>query len=58
MVYDFLDDRQKSAFHRLQISADVWGYMSDYSGIYPLYSIDGLICTKYISEKNIHYCHH
>jgi class 3 adenylate cyclase len=38
MVYDVLDDRQKSAFHRLPISADVWGYMSDYSGgIYPLY---------------------
>jgi class 3 adenylate cyclase len=42
MVYDVLDDRQKSAFHRLQISADVWGYMSDYSGgIYPLYGTDG-----------------
>jgi adenylate cyclase len=38
MVYDVLDDRQKSAFHRLPISADIWGYMSDYSGgIYPLY---------------------
>jgi adenylate cyclase len=38
MVYDVLDDRQKSAFHRLPISADVWGYMSDYSGgIYPVY---------------------
>ncbi len=42
MVYDVLDDRQKSTFHRLQISADVWGYMSDYSGgIYPLYGTDG-----------------
>ncbi len=43
MVYDVLDDRQKSAFHRLQVSADVWGYMSDYSGgIYPLYGTDGV----------------
>jgi adenylate cyclase len=42
MVYDVLDDRQKSAFHRLPISADVWGYMSDYSGgIYPVYGTDG-----------------
>jgi len=38
MVYDVLDDRQKSTFQRLQINPDVWGYMSDYSGgIYPLY---------------------
>jgi adenylate cyclase len=42
IVYDFLDDRQKSTFHRLQISPDVWGYMSDYSGgIYPLYGTYG-----------------
>jgi adenylate cyclase len=42
MVYDVLDDRQKSTFHRLQVSADVWGYMSDYSGgIYPLYGTSG-----------------
>jgi class 3 adenylate cyclase len=42
MVYDVLDDRQKSTFRRLQVSADVWGYMSDYSGgIYPLYCTDG-----------------
>ncbi len=42
MVYDVLDNRQKSSFHRLQISADVWSYMSDYSGgIYPLYGTDG-----------------
>jgi hypothetical protein len=42
MVYDVLDDRQKLTFHRLQVSADVWGYMSDYSGgIYSLYSTDG-----------------
>lgn len=42
MVYDLLDDRQKSAFHRLQVSADVWSYMSDYSGgIYPLYGTSG-----------------
>ena len=32
MGYDVLDDRQKAEFHRLQGSADVWGYMSDYSG--------------------------
>src|ERR671935_2810107 len=32
MVYDVLDDRQKSTFHRLPISPDVWSYMSDYSG--------------------------
>ena len=38
MVYDILDDRQKSTFHRLEINPDVWGYMSNYSGgIYPLY---------------------
>jgi adenylate cyclase len=42
MVYDVLDDRQKSTFHRLQISPDVWNYMSDYSGgIYPLYGTYG-----------------
>lgn len=42
IVYDFLDDRQKSTFHRLQISPDVWSYMSDYSGgIYPLYGTYG-----------------
>jgi adenylate cyclase len=42
MVYDFLDDRQKSTFRRLQISPDVWNYMSDYSGgIYPLYGTYG-----------------
>jgi adenylate cyclase len=43
MVYDVLDDREKSSFHRLQVSADVWSYMSDYSGgIYPLYGSDGV----------------
>ncbi len=37
-VYDMLDDRQKSTFHPLRISPEVWNYMSDYSqGIYPLY---------------------
>ncbi|MFL6308411.1 MAG: adenylate/guanylate cyclase domain-containing protein [Nitrososphaera sp.] len=42
MVYDVLDERQKSTFHRLQVSAEVWGYMSDYSGgIYPLYATGG-----------------
>jgi adenylate cyclase len=38
MVYDVLDDRQKSTFHPLKISPEAWSYMSDYShGIYPLY---------------------
>jgi adenylate cyclase len=38
MVYDVLDDRQKSTFHPLRINSEVWSYMSDYShGIYPLY---------------------
>jgi adenylate cyclase len=37
-VYDMLDDRQKSTFHLLKISPEVWNYVSDYShGIYPLY---------------------
>jgi class 3 adenylate cyclase len=38
MVYDGLDYRQKATFHPLQISHEVWNYVSDYShGIYPLY---------------------
>jgi class 3 adenylate cyclase len=38
MVYDVLDDRQKSTFHQLRISPEVWSYVSDYShGIYLLY---------------------
>ncbi len=38
MVYDVLDDRQKSTFHPLKISPEAWSYMSDYShGIYQLY---------------------
>jgi len=38
MVYDVLDDRQKSTFHPLQVSPEVWSYVSDYTGgIYPLY---------------------
>jgi adenylate cyclase len=38
MVYDVLDDRQKSTFHQLKISPEVWSYVSDYSrGIYSLY---------------------
>lgn len=38
MVYDVLDDRQKVTFHPLQISPEVWNYVSDYShGIYPVY---------------------
>ena len=38
MVYDGLDDRQKVTFHPIQISTEIWNYVSDYShGIYPLY---------------------
>jgi len=38
MVYDLLDERQKSTFHPLRISPEVWSYMSDYSqGIYQVY---------------------
>jgi class 3 adenylate cyclase len=38
MVYDILDDRQKSTFHPLEISREIWSYVSDYSGgIYSLY---------------------
>lgn len=38
MVYDLLDDRQKSTFAPLQIDPAVWGYLSDHTGgIYKLY---------------------
>ena len=38
MVYDVLDERQKSTFHSLKISSELWSYVSDYShGIYLLY---------------------
>lgn len=37
MVYDVLDERQKSTFHPLQISHETWSYMSDTGGIYQLY---------------------
>ena len=38
MVYDVLDGHQKATFHPLQISHEVWSYMSDYSrGVYLLY---------------------
>jgi class 3 adenylate cyclase len=38
IVYDVLDDRQKSTFHPLHVSPEVWSYVSDYTGgIYPLY---------------------
>jgi adenylate cyclase len=38
MVYDLLDDRQKSTFNLLQINPEIWSYMSDQSdGIYKLY---------------------
>ena len=38
MVYDLLDERQRSTFHPLKVSPEVWSYMSDYSGgIYQVY---------------------
>ncbi len=38
MVYDVLDDRQKSTFHSLPVNPELWSYASDYTGgIYPLY---------------------
>lgn len=39
MVYDVLDKRQKSTFHQLQVSPEMWSYVSNYSdgGIYRLY---------------------
>ena len=38
MVYDMLDERQQSTFVPLQISPEMWSYMSDYTGgIYRLY---------------------
>jgi adenylate cyclase len=39
IVYDVLDERQKSTFHQLQVSPEVWSYVSNYSdgGIYRLY---------------------
>jgi adenylate cyclase len=38
LVYDILDDAQKSTFKVLPISSDVWSYVSNYSGdIYALY---------------------
>ncbi|MGH9991928.1 MAG: adenylate/guanylate cyclase domain-containing protein [Nitrososphaera sp.] len=38
MVYDVLDERQKSTFQPLKINPEVWSYVSDYTGgIYPLY---------------------
>lgn len=39
MVYDMLDKRQKSTFHQLQVSPEMWSYVSNYSdgGIYRLY---------------------
>jgi len=38
IVYDVLDDRQKSTFQLLNVSPEVWSYVSDYTGgIYPLY---------------------
>lgn len=39
MVHDVLDERQKSTFHQLQVSPEMWSYVSNYSdgGIYRLY---------------------
>lgn len=38
MVYELLDERQKSTFHPMQINPDVWSYVSDQTGgIYKLY---------------------
>ncbi len=38
MVYDVLDERQKSTFRPLKINPEMWSYVSDYTGgIYPLY---------------------
>lgn len=38
MVYELLDERQKSTFHAMQINPELWGYMSDLTGgIYRLY---------------------
>jgi class 3 adenylate cyclase len=39
IVYDVLDERQKSTFHQLQVSPEMWSYVSNYSdgGIYRLY---------------------
>jgi class 3 adenylate cyclase len=38
MVYDLLDDRQKSSFSQIQVSPEIWSYMSDQTGkVYRLY---------------------
>ena len=38
MVYDLLDERQKSTFHLLQVNPEIWSYVTDYTGgIYRLY---------------------
>lgn len=38
LVYDLLDDKQKSTFTPLQVSPEIWSYMSDQTGgIYRLY---------------------
>ncbi|HJS82397.1 MAG TPA: adenylate/guanylate cyclase domain-containing protein [Nitrososphaera sp.] len=38
MVFDLLDDMQRSTFKLLQVNPDVWSYMSDQTGgIYKLY---------------------
>jgi class 3 adenylate cyclase len=38
MVYDLLDDRQKSSFSLIQVSPEIWSYMSDQTGkVYRLY---------------------
>jgi adenylate cyclase len=39
LVYDLLDDNQRSAFHRLDISPEIWSYVSNNTGgsIYNIY---------------------
>jgi adenylate cyclase len=39
MVYDVLDEKQKSAFELLKISPDVWSYVNSQTGaVYNIYS--------------------
>ena len=38
LVYDALEDKQKSTFRLLPISSDIWNYVSNYTGrTYRLY---------------------
>jgi class 3 adenylate cyclase len=39
LVYNILEDKQKSAFRLSSISSDIWDYVSNYTGkTYSLYS--------------------